>query len=487
MGTLIAVLNKKGQNATKVAVTMLKMTEPTRTEAFGIASPSCTRMEKTLEDLQNQKMNSHIIIGYAFSRTLASDKPQPIELKNATLVFEGRIYSLSEEDSDMEAVARKLQGNHEENAGTLIKESDGDFAFAVAEPSRLIAGRDAIGVRPLYYGENASFAALASERKTLWKIGIQKTDSFPPGHVAFVDEDGFKFNPVKILTYSKPKQITMQVAAKTLQTLLQHSVKERLSGLKEIAVAFSGGLDSSIIAFLAKRSNVNVHLIHVSLHNQPETDHAKNMAETMNLPIHIDLHKEEDVGKTLPKVIELIEEPDPLNASIGIPIYWAAEKAAEIGVKVMLAGQGADELFGGYKRYVDDYRTHGCEEARKRIFSDIVRIHETNLERDFKICNFHNIELRLPFATYEMAKFALDIPINLKIKPLQNTLRKLVLRQAAKNFGLPESTVKRPKKAIQYATGINKILQKLAQKEGLTIKEYLIGKFQETIQQEGVT
>src|SRR4030065_488519 len=69
--------------------------------------------------------------------------------------------------------------------------------------------------------------------------------------------------------------------------------------------------------------------------------------------------KDSDVETVLLKVVELIEEPDPVKASIGVPFYWVAEKAAEAGLKVMLAGQGADELFGGYQRYVKEYCSKG--------------------------------------------------------------------------------------------------------------------------------
>jgi asparagine synthase (glutamine-hydrolysing) len=142
-------------------------------------------------------------------------------------------------------------------------------------------------------------------------------------------------------------------------------------------------------------------------------------------------------------------------------------------LKVMLAGQGADELFGGYKRYVDCYMLHGEEKARKSIFNDIIRLNETNLERDFKIFNVHGVELRLPFATYEIAKFASNLPLSLKIEPNANTLRKLVLRHVAQDVGLSQSVVSKPKKAIQYTTGINNALKKMAKRSGLTINEYL--------------
>jgi asparagine synthase (glutamine-hydrolysing) len=270
----------------------------------------------------------------------------------------------------------------------------------------------------------------------------------------------------------------MQTAAHKLQTLLEHSVKERVSGLKEVAVAFSGGLDSSIIASLAKKTNGNVILIHVSLENGREVEFAKQAAEELKLPLYSYLYVEHEVPKTIQEVIRAIEEPAPVKVSIGIPIYWAAEKTAEMGCKVMLAGQGADELFGGYKRYLDDYMEGGSERAQMAIFNDIVRMYEANLERDSKICNHLNIELRLPFATHSMAKFAINLPLRLKIERADNTLRKLVLRRVARNIGLPYPIVNRPKKAIQYTTGITNTIQKMAKQEGVSMTEYLQKVFQ---------
>jgi asparagine synthase (glutamine-hydrolysing) len=478
MGAIIAVVNKKGDNATNIAVSMLEMLNYKKAEAFGIASQNNVEIEKSVEALCGRIIKSPITIGYAFSKILASDKPQPMMMKDATFVFDGRLYPSIAETYDAEIVAEKLQKNRKENIKKLIQKVEGEFTFVIAESERLIAGRDIMGLRPLYYGENIEYAALASERKALWKIGIKNTYSFPPGHVAFINENGFEFEPIKTLEYSKTKQTSMQAATKNLQTLLQKSVEERVSGLKEVALAFSGGLDSSLIARLAKNSGVKVKLIHVSLKNQPETKHAEKAAEALKLPIYSYLYEEKDVAETLPKVLWLIEEPDPVKVSIGVPFYWVAENAAKMRLKILLAGQGADELFGGYKRYVNDYWRYGSGRVQEKIFNDIAKMYENNFERDFKICNFHNVELRLPFATYSMANFAINLPLELKINLLDRGVRKIVLRRLGKKLGLPSCITEREKKAIQYATGVSKILHKLANNKGLSQKEYLQQTFQ---------
>jgi asparagine synthase (glutamine-hydrolysing) len=88
------------------------------------------------------------------------------------------------------------------------------------------------------------------------------------------------------------------------------------------------------------------------------------------------------------------------------------------------------------------------------------------------------VELRLPFATYKIAKFAVSLPIELKLERSQNTLRKLVLRNAAKNLGIPENIVEKHKKAIQYTTGVSRVLEKICKKKKITLKEYLQMAFQ---------
>jgi asparagine synthase (glutamine-hydrolysing) len=116
---------------------------------------------------------------------------------------------------------------------------------------------------------------------------------------------------------------------------------------------------------------------------------------------------------------------------------------------------------------------HGKEKARRAMFDDAVKLHESNIERDVKICGFHDVELRLPFASYQIAQFALNLTVELKIERKADSLRKLVLRKVAVDMGLPSSIVEKPKKAVQYATGINDVLKKLAKKQKMTITEYV--------------
>ena len=320
---------------------------------FAVVTPKKSFFEKPLGIVNRQGLNASTVLGCISSRAIVSSNYDFLQLEDAALAFEGRVYAPIPKAALTEQVAKEPQ--HCETAlQTLIEQADGDYQFMMIKEGWIAAGRDPIGVQPFYYGENRDIAAFATNRKALWKLGIENPTSFPPGTLAFANKDGFKFKPVKTLTYTEPKAVTLDKAAETLQALLVESVQRRVHGLKEVAVAFSGGLDSSVVAFLASKQGVKVKLLHVSLENQAETEEAIEAAEALDLPMQVDLFKDSDVEATLPKVVELIEEADPVKAAIGVPFYWAAEKAAEAKFKAMLAGQGADELFGGYQRYVNE-------------------------------------------------------------------------------------------------------------------------------------
>jgi asparagine synthase (glutamine-hydrolysing) len=471
MRITVAVLNKKGSNA---GPTVIQALETLRLEdsRFAVASPSTFVKLENTRMLREKSINSPVVVGCVFSKTPTRKEPQITLTEDSVILFEGRLYSSARKFLPATRLDQRQQPTHEETMTELVKKAEGDFSLIIAEPERILAARDPIGVQPLYYGENADLAALASNRTALWNLGISETYSFPPGNLAVVNHKGFGFKPVRTLVSSKPRQRTMGEAAQTLQELLERSVRVRVRDVKEVAVAFSGGLDSSVVGFLAKKCHVGVHLVHVSLFGQHETEDARTAAEELKLPLSVYLFEDEDVEKTAAKVVELIEEPDPVKVAVGIPFYWVAKRTAESGFDVLLAGQGADELFGGYRRYVNEYLSHGKSKVGEEMFADAVRLHENNIERDKKICGFHDVELRLPFASYNVAKFALNLPVELKIKKKPDGLRKLVLRRMALNIGLPKAVVNKPKKAVQYATGVNAVLGKIAKKQNTTVREF---------------
>lgn len=477
MKAFVAVLDRKGENAANYSAVMLKALATKGAESFGIASSTHIQVETSLEKLRFQEVKSSVVVGHVFSKVLAMDKPQPVMLKKAALVFEGRAYKSSKLLS-IDSIVDMLNSGEVAKAEALVEETDGSFAFAIAKSRGLIVGRDSFGAYPLYYGENDAVCAVASERKALWNIGVKEVMSFPPGHIALVNENGFKIWPVRTLKSMAASYIGIDEAVEKLQRLLEKSTEERVCGVDDVVVAFSGGVDSSLTALLAEKAGVKVHLVHVSLEGQMETKQAEDAAEALDLPLRWYVYSEKDVEETLPEVLQVIECADIVKASVGIPVYWTAEKTAELGFKVLLSGQGADELFGGYKRYATVYARSGEKETQKIIRNDILKLYETNIERDFKLCNFHNVELRLPFASHRLAEFALGLPLKLKISSKNDKLQKIVLRKVAEKMGLPSQLANKPKRAMQYATGVSKTLKKLAKREKLPLQEYIQKVFQ---------
>jgi asparagine synthase (glutamine-hydrolysing) len=470
MRTTIAILDKKGGNAVqKLADLLVQLDFPKGTQ-FGLMTENVSVKVKIAEKLQEPTNPSPLAIGYAVS----TFEPAAVAFEDARGLLEGNIYNPKlENELDKEGYSQNLKSQPAaKGVLSFIRTTEGDYILLASHKEEIIAARDPIGVQPLYYGETEQIAALASNKKTLRKLGITEAKSFPPGHVGIVSSSGFRFDAVKTLSFHEPKSVSMADAAVKLQKLLEKSVQLRIAGQKRVAVAFSGGVDSSIVAFLAKHCGLEVELFHVSLEGQSETEEAKRAAEELDLSIHVCLYNDCDIESAVGRVVALIEDADPLKASVGVPFYLTAQQTAAHGFQVLLAGQGADELFGGYQRYINEYLRSGDSAVRQTMFSDVANVYETNLERDEKICIFHDVDLRLPFASFEVAEFAMGLPTALKFEARADSTRKLVLRQVAQSLGLPEWMVQKPKKAVQYSTGVCNAVKRIAKKQGFTLGEY---------------
>ena len=479
MKVTVAAIDKNGDNLVDRMLNVLDLSSSREAVQFGLVSQSKTIFEKNAGLLRRKGIVATALAGFVSSKPKTASRYDFLQLNDAAVMFEGKIYAPVNQNSVLEQLSKQTQ-HCEAQLQTLLTQADGDFWFVMLKEGWLAAGRDPVGVQPLYYGENDNVAAVATNRRALWQLGVANPLSFPPGNITYVDRCGFQFKPIKTLTYNQPTPISLDEAAKKLQKLLEESIRRRTGGLKEVAVAFSGGLDSSLVAFLAAKQGLNVNLLHVSMENEAETEEAIEASDKLNLPIEIALFKDSDVERTLPQVVSLVEESDPVKVAVGLPFYWTAERAAEEDLNVLLAGQGADELFGGYQRYVIEYCKEGSEAVRKKMFSDVVHIHESNLERDLKITGFFDVELRLPFASVNVVDLALSLPIECKMEQKPETLRKLVLRKVALNVGMPASMVGKPKKAVQYSTGVNDAIKRVAKKRGETVSELILMIFKQS-------
>jgi len=478
MGGMAAALNKRGEDAVSSVLLMLQELEHRGADVIQVATPTSTMTAETPRELKNTKMCSDTAVGHNFSRTFPEESPPTILRKGYALAFEGRLFSPSE-TSDINTVVRELEPEPQKKAEYVIKKFDGSYTFAIALPNKIIVGRDQFGTCPLFFGENETICALASERKALWKLGIRRIRSFPPGNLATITFQGFKFKPVATLSQPIQKRMSMETAARRLHRLLLTATMARVSDVEKVAVAFSGGLDSSVAAVLAKTFEKKVNLVTVGLEGQSELRYAEAAAESLELPLQIHTYTIADVESALRKVLWLIEEPDVMKVGVAIPLFWAAHVVSEIDCRVLLAGQGADELFGGYHKYLSDYTRGGVDAVQKSMLHDLMMSYETNFQRDNPVCAFQEVELRLPYIDREVVRFALSLPVDLKIKSPEDILRKQVLRFVAQNMGIPMFIAEKTKKAVQYATGVDRTLRELARKKGLTQRDYVKRVFDE--------
>ncbi|MCW4015662.1 MAG: asparagine synthetase B [Candidatus Bathyarchaeota archaeon] len=475
MGALVAAVNKNKQNAVPAVATMLEELVHRGNSGHGIATSNVVEKASTLNKLKLNSLESNITLGHNLSLILPRDSLQPVQADGFTFVFEGRMFPAPNlpDLSELKEFKTLLGSNPLKNAAQILEKVGGSYVFVVAAPKKLLVGRDVFGATSLYYGENDSVCAVASERKALWKLGLTNAQSFPPGQLAIVNEHGFSFHPVKGLRMPPQNKLNMETAANALQLLLLESTRKQVSDLESVAVAFSGGVDSSVVATLAQEVGVEVQLISVGLEGQPEVMFTQEAAEALDLPLHLQTYNVNELEETIHKVLWLTEDANVIDACIAVPFYWLAQTASKLGHPVLLAGQGADELFGGYHRYLTEYAKSGAEAVQQKMFYDIQNAYHQNFQRDNQTCSPHGVELRLPFINCDVIDFALRLPLKLKINSTEDKLRKRILRRVAHNLEIPSILADKPKKAVQYTTGVTKALMQLAKDQNLTLREYI--------------
>ena len=331
---------------------------------------------------------------------------------------------------------------------------EGDYAVAFFYRGKIYLFRDPLGIRPLYYSKNGFFG---SERKVLWAIG-EEAIPVRQGELVELSEGGTVrkrlLSPLE-LTRGKVGKLNEETAVKAIESALRYSVRLRVG--RKTGVLFSGGLDSSLLALTASKYS-DVVLYTAGVEGSPDLEWARRAAEGLGLELRESVFGREEVEKELGRIAFAIEEPNPMNLAIAIPIYFASKAARRDGIRILLSGQGADELFGGYAKYV---------ERPELMERDLLEIGERNLARDDKVIMANGIEGRFPFLALPLVQAALRTPLDLKIRKGE---RKYVLRRAALRMGLPRELVERPKKAAQYGSGAQRILEKIAKGRGTTLR-----------------
>jgi len=223
--------------------------------------------------------------------------------------------------------------------------------------------------------------------------------------------------------------------------------------------ALSGGVDSTLVAHIAHRECVAV-----GLGDSHDLKQARHAADTLGLSCTYVTITPGEITAALPVVIGAIPLKDPVNTSIALTQYFIARFAGEQGYQRIITGQGADELFGGYSRYL---QTPTLAEDLERDFIGL----EQQADRDQAIAALHGTYLSMPYLDVRVVRAARAIPAAEKV---QGGRRKIPLRQVAERH-IPQEFAWYEKKAMQYGSGVWKELQKLARKNGYkaSLQDYI--------------
>ncbi|HTX61629.1 MAG TPA: asparagine synthase (glutamine-hydrolyzing) [Methanobacterium sp.] len=445
-------------------------------------------------------------LGHNLLSIVGSEGLQPLHNHGLVLICNGEIYNYHElekefkvdlqSDSDCETIIALIHKFYRGSLYTAVSETikhlDGDYAFAVYDGKNTAVIRDPLGVKPVYYGldPDKNISAFASERKALWKIGMGEIKTLPPGCMLYnwkikkldynlktilQNHDSRTLQNHDSRTNMEDKKISdntyKNYLKNELKTSLIESVKKRVRGLSEVGVMFSGGVDSTILAQLSHDLGVETTLYSVGHEDSDDFKFAQKSAEDMGLPIRLQKVTVEDVRNYLPPVLNAIEEFNLMKLGVGMPAYIAAEMAKFDGIRVMLSGQGADELFAGYHRYLEFYQNMG-EDAIEHLKEDIFNLYRVNLQRDDQATMAHGVELRVPYLDVDVINMAIDIPMKYKITGSSDLLRKRILREVAQEMGVPLMNVKRPKKAAQYGSGIDKMIRRILRQEKIDYRKF---------------
>ena len=451
---------------------------------------------------------------------------QPIILDNLVLIFNGEIYNFNkiesflkekqsknesyiQSKSDSQLLAHlvkyhydiikndeKINDNYLLKAvKVIIRQLDGDYSFAIYDKdyNDLIVSRDPIGVKPMFYGIKDDLKGFASERKALWKAGFNDNEikNLKPGSILYnfneIDLEDDLINKIintdfKMLksSYNEYKDYldikdSYDVYKELLRDDIYSAVEKRVENIVNIGLIFSGGVDSTILAVILKdiaekrKKDENLKPLHIKLYavgleNSQDISFSKRIAEDLELELKTIIIDEDIIRNSVEDVLTAIEDANIMKLGVGMTIYLATKAIHEDGIKVALSGQGADELFGGYNRYLKHFEDNTLFDAYfnldEEIYHDIANLYHVNLERDDAVSMANGVELRVPFLDKEVINLALDIPGKFKIKNNEDLLRKHIIRDLALDIGVPEYIALRPKKAAQYGSGINKKLKK---------------------------
>lgn len=353
--------------------------------------------------------------------------------------------------SEKTIVVFDLGGGNEElpaNHGPLTRSGEstsGEFSLLEASDGVLFAGRDPVGTRPLFFRRGSPSVVASDHRFLPDLLGARLLGRGERVSIA----DGS--STTEGLPRNEAPQ-SLEGASKELAALTDESVRKRVAGKRRVAVSFSGGLDSSLVANVASRYS---EVVLCSAHTKGARDEsqARWAASLLGLEL-LEVEVGQDEMNRELRGLDLPYQPNPMDRALWTVYSACSRTASRSGAEMILLGQLADELFGGYMKYQRALAEGGAIAAERMMSSDVEGCSRTGFLRDEQACS-RWVEPSFPFADGRIVSFGLSADTEFKI---MSGRRKVLLGEAARILGLPDEIVDTPKRAAQYSSGLSKLV-----------------------------
>ena len=381
---------------------------------------------------------------------------QPFVRGDGAVVCNGEIYGFRPIKEELMAKGYTFQSDsdceillplYEQKGVEMFRELDAEFAMILYDGKELIAARDPIGIRPLYYGYDSDGAILfASEAKNL--VGLcERILPFPPGHYY---KDG------RFVCYRDPAAV-QKVSSDDLETACGHihdklvaGIEKRLDADAPVGFLLSGGLDSSLVCAVAARLSkkpIKTFSIGMDL-DAIDLKYARQVADYIGSDHTEVIITKDDVLEALPHVVELLGTFDITTIRASIGMYLVCKYIHEhTDLRVLLTGEISDELFG-YK-YTDF--APSAEEFQKEAQKRIRELHMYDVLRADRCISVNSLEARVPFGDLDFVEYVMALDPEMKRNHYGKG--KYLLRHAFEGDYLPPEILMREKAAFSDAVG----------------------------------
>jgi asparagine synthase (glutamine-hydrolysing) len=330
----------------------------------------------------------------------------------------------------------------------FVHKLDGKFALAIydAIKGELILTRDPMGVKPLYYAKEKNSFLFSSEVKSFSEYSnIETIEELQPGTLW---SNGRILPYFKLASFISSEQ-SFSIASEKLAILLNAAVSKRIpDDAKAIASLLSGGIDSSIITYLAHKIHPNVIAYTLSVPGRESADlnAAKELCETFNIKHKIVSPSTSDMQQFyLREGVYMTESFEPVLVRNAVSYHFLCRQVTADGFKYCLNGEGADELFGGY-----DFIREALPPLRDKALEYSLRhIYRTYLQMADRASMYATLEARVPYMDRKLVEFCLTLPPDFRINGSHN---KHILRELYKGK-LPDSITQRAKVGMNEGSG----------------------------------